>query len=155
MPLAIAVFNSDGSCRRTNNSRFDWESQGAAMTSRRIQKLQFDAPYDALLEGILSFKTLAEAERTLEHLEDLRQRFCAESDKKGVEYCRQIGVLGRRRAELIARNRRVTPSKRLVKQEVALWFRIWLETPELFADWLSLRKRTQEFQRLRELESGC
>jgi hypothetical protein len=125
------------------------------MTSNRIHKLQFDAPYDALLEGILSFKTLAEAESTLEHLEDLRRRYRAECDKKGVEYCRQIGVLGRRRAELIARNRRVAPSKRVVKQEMALWFRIWLETPELFADWLSLRKRTLEFQRLRELESGC
>ena len=125
------------------------------MASRRIQKLQFDAPYDALLVGILSFKTLAEAESTLEHLEDLRQRYRAECDTKGVEYCRQVGVLGRQRAELIARNRRVTASKRLAKQEIALWFRIWLETPELFTDWLSLRKRTLEFQRLRELESGC
>jgi hypothetical protein len=124
-------------------------------TSRRIQELKLDAPYDALLEGILSFKTLAEAESTLEHLEDLRQRFHAESDKKGVEYCRLTGVLGRRRAELIARNRRVSASKRLVKQEVALWFRIWLETPELFADWLTLRKGTQDYQRLRELDSGC
>jgi len=124
------------------------------MASKRIQKLQFEAPYNALLDGILSFKTLAEAESTLKRLEDLRQRFRAEIDKKGVEYCRHIGVLGRRRAELIARNRRVSASKRLVKQEVALWFRIWLETPELFADWLFLRKRTLEFQRLCELESG-
>ncbi len=137
MLSAIADFNSNG------------------MTSRRNQKLQLDAPYDALLAGILSFKTLADAESTLERLENLRQRFHAESDKKGVEYCRLIAVLGRRRAELIARNRQVSASKRLVKQEVALWFRIWLETPELFADWLSLRKRTPDYQRLCELDSGC
>jgi hypothetical protein len=72
-----------------------------------------------------------------------------------VAYCRLTGVLGRRRAELIARNRRVNASKRLVKQEVALWFRIWLETPELFTDWLSLRKETRDYQRLRDLDSGC
>jgi hypothetical protein len=50
---------------------------------------------------------------------------------------------------MIARNRRVDPSKRRQKQEVALWFRIWLETPEIFCDWLALRKKTEEFQKFR------
>jgi hypothetical protein len=40
--------------------------------------------------------------------------------------------------------------KRLQKQEIAHWFRIWLETPALFEDWLSLRKGTEEFRKLLE-----
>ena len=124
------------------------------MTASRSLKPQFPPPYDQILSGVLSFKTLADTEATLKHLENLRQRFLANSDKKGVEYCRRIGAVGRRRAELIARNRRVNPAKRLRKREAALWFRIWLETPEIFEDWLSLRKKTEEFLSLEEPESG-
>ena len=122
------------------------------MTRSRAREPQFDPPYDSILNGVLSFGTLAETEETLNRLENLRQRFLAASDKKGVDYCRQLGLLGRERATMISRNRRVDPGKRLVKAEAALWFRIWLETPELFADWLLLRKSSEEFGKLQENE---
>jgi hypothetical protein len=123
------------------------------MTASRSRELLFDPPYDSILGGILAFRTLAETEETIRRLEDLRQRFLASSDKKGVEYCRLAGALGRRRAELIARNRRVAAEKRSQKQEAALWFGIWLETPDLFEDWLLLRKKTDEFLKLQDFES--
>ncbi len=118
------------------------------MTPLRARKPHFDPPYDSLLSGMLSFGTLAETEETLHRLEDLRQRFLAANDKKGVRYCRQLGLLGRTRATMISRNRRVNPLKRLAKTEAAMWFRIWLETPELFSDWLQLRKMSEEFRKL-------
>jgi hypothetical protein len=71
-----------------------------------------------------------------------------------VEYCRRLALLGRRRAEFIGRNRRVGLQKRLQKMEISAWFRLWLESPELFEDWLALRKRTPEFNRLWESESS-
>ena len=71
-----------------------------------------------------------------------------------MEYCRRIAALGRRRAELISRNRRVRREKRLQKQEIASWFKVWLETPGIFADWLALRKNTEEFQNLLQYETG-
>jgi hypothetical protein len=116
--------------------------------SSRAGDLHFEPPYDRIFEGLLAFGTLAETEETIRKLEELRQRFLQFSDKRGVEYCRRVGVAGRTRAEMIARNRRVSPEKRLQKQEAALWFRIWLETPELFDDWLVLRRQTAEFRRL-------
>jgi hypothetical protein len=123
------------------------------MTASRRRELHFDPPYDQMFEGVLAFGTLMETESTLTRLENLRQRFLAASDKKGVEYCRRLGRQGRERAEMISRNRRVDANKRLLKQEAALWFRIWLETPELFAEWLFLRKRTPEYQKLPAWES--
>ncbi|MFH1574737.1 MAG: hypothetical protein ABIG68_12190, partial [Acidobacteriota bacterium] len=105
-------------------------------------------PYDRMLEGILAFADLGEAEDTIRRLEDFRHRFESAGDKKGVEYCRRIGLRGRRRAELISRNRRVGRAKQLEKAEIALWFRIWLETPDLFLDWLELRKGTPGFREL-------
>jgi hypothetical protein len=124
------------------------------MSPSRSREPRFDSPYDEMLCGILSFKTLAQTEETIRHLEILRQRFLLSSDKKGVEYCRQLGLLGRQRAELVAANHRVDPQKRRQKQEAALWFRIWLETPELFPEWLALRKRTEEFLALQDQETS-
>jgi hypothetical protein len=114
----------------------------------RTRPLRFDPPYDEILSGVLLFGTLSETEETIVRLENLRHRFLAASDKKGVDYCRRLAILGRRRAEMIAGNPRVSHKKRLQKQEAALWFRIWLETPELFASWLALRKNTEEFRLL-------
>lgn len=113
-----------------------------------------DAPYDRLLKGVLSFADFKAAEACLKRLENLRNSFRSASDMKGVGYCHEIALTGCRRAELIAGNRRVCRQKRLQKREIANWFRIWMETPEIFADWLALRKQTVEFQRLQNSELG-
>lgn len=117
------------------------------------QALQMEPPYREALAGILSFASFEAAEKTLKRLENLRQKYQSASDKKGVEYCRQIALLGRHRAELISRSRHVGIQKRLQKQEMATWFRIWLETPAIFANWLAMRKSTEEFKEL--LKSEC
>ena len=114
---------------------------------------EIDAAYRGDLEGILSFSTFEEAEKTLKSLQNLCLKYQSLSDKKGMDYCRQIASLGRKRAELIGRNRRVSLPIRLQKQEMANWFKIWLETPAIFDDWLAMRKNTKEFRELLESES--
>ena len=115
-------------------------------------RLEMETPYREALEGILAFSTFSQAERTIRALEKLCRRYQLAGDKKGVNYCRQVALLGRRRAEMTSRNARVSPSKRLRYREVANWFRIWLETPSLFDDWLQMRKVTREFRELLEME---
>jgi hypothetical protein len=110
--------------------------------------LDLEKPYCDDLKGILAFSDFSEAERTIENLQKLCRKYEKASDKKGIEYCRKIGLLGRRRAELISRNKRVGLQKRLQKREIAEWFRVWLETPTLFSDWLLMRKRTEDFKKL-------
>jgi hypothetical protein len=39
----------------------------------------------------------------------------------------------------------VEAPKREEKKEIAEWFRIWLETPDAFFDWLEVRKASAEF----------
>ncbi len=111
-------------------------------------KIQFDPPYDRIFEGILSFRHFADAENTIRRIESLRRRYMAAGDDKGLRYCRQVALTGRKRAELISRNPRTSAGKRRHKQEIAGWFRIWLETPEIFESWLALRKQTEEYQGL-------
>jgi hypothetical protein len=47
---------------------------------------------------------------------------------------------------MIARNRKVEPHKRNEKEEIANWFRIWLENPDAFFDWLEVRKQAPDFR---------
>jgi len=115
------------------------------MTGR---ELEIEEPYRKELEGVLEFSDFEAAEKTIHRLEKLCRKYEKSSDKKGVEYCRSIALLGRRRAELISRNRRVGNLKRLQKREISEWFRVWLETPLLFRDWLEMRKKTEDFKRL-------
>jgi len=113
---------------------------------------EMESPYREALTGILSFSTLSEAEETIQRLESLRRKYQSAGDRKGEEYCRRIAFLGRRRAELISRNNRVKAGKRRQKQEIAVWFRIWLETPEIFENWLALRKETEEFKEIAQTD---
>lgn len=112
------------------------------------------SPYDKALFGILEFSTFTDAERTITKLDDLSRSYQSVGDMQGMECCRQIARLGRRRAELISRNRRVDATKRAQKEEIARWFAVWLETPALFDDWLALRKTTEEFRLLYAKEPG-
>jgi hypothetical protein len=43
-------------------------------------------------------------------------------------------------------NRKVEARKRDEKREIAEWFRIWLETPDAFFDWLDVRKASPTFR---------
>ena len=102
--------------------------------------------YEEEFEDLLHFKTLGDAEVSIMRLDELMRKFRAKGEKAAVERVLEVARLGKRRAEMIARNHKVEPQKRTEKVEIATWFRIWLETPDSFFDWLDLRKRSSEFQ---------
>jgi hypothetical protein len=76
----------------------------------------------------------------------LLRRFRTHGEKAAVERVLEIARLGKRRAEMIAHNRKVEAPKREEKKEIAEWFRIWLETPDAFFDWLEVRRASPEFR---------
>jgi hypothetical protein len=103
--------------------------------------------YEEEFRDLLHFATLEEAEMCLTRLDELVQKFHAEGEHAAVKRVLEVGRLGRRRAEMIARNPRVDVKKREEKQEILEWFRIWLQAPATFFDWLDARKRSTDFQR--------
>jgi hypothetical protein len=102
--------------------------------------------YEEEFHDLLHFGTLEEAEMCIIRLDELLRRFRAEQEKPAAERVLEVARLGRRRAEMIARNPKVEPQKRAEKEEIMSWFQIWLETPESFFDWLDLRKQSPEYQ---------
>lgn len=102
--------------------------------------------YEEEFEDLLHFKTLEDAEVSLMRLDELMRRFKTHEERAAVERVLNVARLGKRRAEMISRNPKVEKAKREEKQEIANWFRIWLETPEAFFDWLDVRKQSAEFR---------
>lgn len=111
------------------------------------QREEAEEEYEEEFEDLLHFKTLEDAEVSLTRLDELMRKFRAHGEKAAVERVLDVARLGKRRAEMIARNRKVDAHKRAEKEEIANWFRIWLETPDAFFDWLDLRKQSPEFQK--------
>jgi hypothetical protein len=110
------------------------------------QREEAEEEYEEEFEDLLHFKTLEDAEVSLTRLDELMRKFSTHGEKAAVERVLDVARLGKRRAEMIARNSKVDSHKRAEKEEIASWFRIWLETPDAFFDWLDVRKQTPEFQ---------
>jgi hypothetical protein len=116
-----------------------WKVQ---MTEREEAEERFEEEF----EDILHFRTLQDAEVSLTRLDELLRRFKTHGEKAAVERVLEIARLGKRRAEMISHNRKVEAPKREEKREIAEWFRIWLENPDAFFDWLEVRKAAPEFR---------
>jgi hypothetical protein len=115
---------------------------------RVLLSLQEEAEeqYEEEFEDILHFKTLEDAEVSIMRLDELMRKFRAHGENAAAERVLNVARLGKRRAEMISRNHTVEPHKRDEKIEIANWFRIWLETPDAFFDWLDVRKQSPEFR---------
>jgi hypothetical protein len=107
-----------------------------------------EEPYARRLKGVLQFGDLAAAEASLRHLDAIYREYLRAADHTGMRLVRSLAVKGKQRAASLAANLRVSPERRQAKQEIATWFRVWLETPDLFFEWLELRKQSEEFLRL-------
>ena len=102
--------------------------------------------YEEEFEDLLHFKTLEDAEVSVMRLDELMRKFRSQGEHAAVERVLNVARLGKRRAEMISRNQKVEAPKRAEKEEIANWFRIWLENPDAFFDWLDLRKQSPEFR---------
>lgn len=105
------------------------------------------AQHEEEFEDLLHFATLNDAEMCIVRLDEMWRKFRSAGERAAAQRVLEVGRLGRRRAEMIARNAKVEARKRAQKEEIAQWFRVWLETPDAFFDWLEVRKATEEFQR--------
>jgi hypothetical protein len=104
-------------------------------------------PYCTRLKGVLEFHDLKSAEASLLKLDGIYREYAGAGDSQGVKFVRALVKKGKLRAQSLAANPRVQAPKRAEKQEIARWFQVWLETPDLFSDWLALRKSSAEFRR--------
>ncbi|HEV2385695.1 MAG TPA: hypothetical protein VGS20_00425 [Candidatus Acidoferrales bacterium] len=104
------------------------------------------ARYEEEFRDLLHFATLEDAEMCLIRLDELLRKFRQDADPVGEARVIAVAQLGLRRAVMIARNAKVDADKRTEKEEISRWFRVWLENPAAFFDWLELRKQSPDFR---------
>jgi hypothetical protein len=110
-------------------------------------KADTEGQYEEEFQDLLHFATLEDAEMCIMRLDELSRKFQEDGERAAVERELEVARMGRRRAEMIARNHKVEPEKRAEKEEIMQWFKVWLETPDAFFDWLEVRKSSPDFQK--------
>jgi hypothetical protein len=105
-----------------------------------------EEPYATRLSGLLQFGDFETAEKSLRNLDTAHREYLGAGNHSGARLVRALALKGKLRAQSLAANPRVNPEKREEKQEIANWFRVWLQSPDLFSDWLGLRRQSEEFQ---------
>ncbi len=131
--------------------------EGAELRHAEIMELdverRIESPYDAMFRNILKFSDFNQTLASIRQLENLRKKFVAENDREGLRLMREIALKGKNRALMISKNEKVTEEKRAEKQEIAEWFTIWLQSPEVFENWIILRQNSPDFiNRFKEVE---
>jgi hypothetical protein len=127
---------------------------------RHAEVLELDArqraadPYEAMFRNVLKFSDFNQAANSIKNLDNLRRQFARKKDDAGLRRVREVALKGKQRAQMIARNPKVDERKRAEKAEIAEWFTLWLQTPEIFQDWLDLRQRSKDFRARFAQEKG-
>ena len=93
------------------------------------------------LRGRVHFSTLEHAGESLLDLQEQYSRARAAAHKERQQDCRRAVRQAKDRLKLMLRKPNLPAEKRREKEEILLWFLVWLETPELFDRWLALRRR--------------
>ena len=124
--------------------------EGAELRHAEILELdvqrRLESPYDAMFRNILKFSDFKETLISIRRLENLRKKFVAENDKEGLRLVRETAIKGKRRAQMVAGNEKVDAQNRAEKVEIVEWFTIWLESPEIFENWINLRQNSKDFK---------
>ena len=125
--------------------------EGAELRHAEIMELdverRLESPYAAMFRNILKFSDFKQALVSIRRLENLRKKFASENDREGLRQARETAIKGKRRAQMISKNEKVAPEKRAEKQEIAEWFTIWLQNPEVFESWVALRQKSPDFNK--------
>ncbi|HLM02352.1 MAG TPA: hypothetical protein VK400_14970 [Pyrinomonadaceae bacterium] len=124
--------------------------EGAELRHSEIMELdvarRLESPYDAMFRNILKFSDFRQTLASIRSLENLRRKFLSENDREGLRLVRETALRGKSRAQMISGNEKVDEGKRAEKAEIAEWFTIWLQSPEIFENWVGLRQNSKDFK---------
>lgn len=101
-----------------------------------LHVLRYEAkPYTAEFRNILKVESFRQTITSIRNLDNLRKKFLSEGDKNGVRLIRERVIEAKKKLTR-------TPEE----SEIAEWLTIWLQTPDAFETWVSLRQRSGDFK---------
>jgi hypothetical protein len=136
-PAAIARMLADEGAILRHPEVLDYD------TEWRQDFLMQDIPQDQF-----DFSSLEKAADSLTAINLLRKKLHSESDQNRLRALRELAIKYKQEVHLVAQSKIVEERNRLEAKEIIHWLTIWLQDPDIFEDWLSLRRRSPEFIRL-------
>jgi hypothetical protein len=124
--------------------------EGAALRHSEIMKLWIerssDRPYDAEFRNLVKLDDLATALRSVRQVENLRRKFVSDGDKEGVRLLREEILEAKSHVVELSRDQRLDAAARQVNAEIGEWLTLWLQSPELFENWILIRRNSAGYK---------
>lgn len=123
--------------------------EGAELRHSEIMKLYVecasDRPYDAALRNIVKIDDLKSTAASIRNLENLRLKYAKANDREGLRLVRETALRGKQIAAATVEKKNLDAVTQHISAEIAHWFTVWLQTPEVFESWVALRQRSPDF----------
>ena len=125
--------------------------EGAVLRHSEIMNLWVSRYSDKIAEGTLTARLIRldsfeEALETLRNVGNLWRSLNSNGGKEEVKRLRQDLLDSKKQVLQSVKDRKLDERTRRIKSEIAEWLTIWLQSPELFENWISLRKGSAEFR---------
>jgi hypothetical protein len=104
-----------------------------------------DRPYEAALRDVLDIGSLRRALSSIRSLETLRHKYASVNDREGLRLVRETALRGKQMAIETSERPQIDAVTRHINAEIGNWLTVWLQTPEIFENWVDLRQRSREF----------
>ena len=98
--------------------------------------LPFEQPWAGIRQH-----TFEELEQSLREMLGAYEAAKHSGDRDRARYCRRQVIAAKDRAGFLAQSPKTTVEKKALKEEMAAWMLVWLETPEVFPAWVEARKK--------------
>ena len=125
--------------------------EGAELRHEEIMTLfverNAETPYDAALRNIIDPSDLKPALKSIRDLENLRLKFVRCGDQEGLRRLREKALDGKKRILADAEKNNTGKNLAAKSLEIAEWLTIWLQSPEIFENWIKLRVGSSDFVR--------
>ena len=148
-----------------NQALIEEYGEGGAMTPAEIARILHDEDLPVRFDQVFRMMTrtekyenafarflenddLAEAEKSIRGIDELYRKYKKAGDRAGVRFAFEAARAARQNATELSQLPDLPTAQRREQAEIAEWFAVWLQTPDLFTDWVGLRKASAEFRNL-------
>lgn len=115
--------------------------EGAELRHSEIMELHVerasDIPFEAELRDLIDLKDHETSLRSIRDMENLRRALTRDQKREGLRLLREKAIKAKDMAKA---------SSDGMLREVAEWLTIWLQSPELFENWIILRRNSQDYK---------
>ena len=124
--------------------------EGAALRHAEIMQLWVkrfeDRPHEAEFRNLIKTDGLDAAARSIKHIENLRRKFVSLGDKEGLRLLREEVLEVKAEIQKTSKDKKAKAQERQAGAEIADWLTLWLQSPELFENWIKLRRNSTEYK---------